>query len=68
MIISDQWGQVPGIVLVAPRFQFFDAADAAKIIEEEVGMYSTYKPHWDVIEKCGRAFAKSCIPIVPFWL
>lgn len=69
MMMSSGWGQMPGIVVVAPQFTFFDAADSAKVLEEELGMFTIgYLPHSEAGRRSALAFAAASIPIVRFWI
>lgn len=63
------WDGVPGIIVVAPSFKFYDSADACKVIEQEVGMYTGgYVAHSAIGEKTAVDFARRNRPFVPFWI
>ncbi len=66
-MVIGEWNGIPGIVIVAPAFKFFDAADSAKLIEKELCMYSSYKPNYPMLHKLARRFAKEQIPL-GFWI
>jgi hypothetical protein len=67
VIISNDWNYIPGVLVVAPSFQVYEASDIAKVIEEEVGIFSSYTSNYESLETLGRVFAKSCIPL-GFWI
>lgn len=69
MLINSTFSPLPGIIVVAPKFEFFDAADACKVIEEELCMYDIkYLDHSDLGRQCAISFMHDAIPFVSFWL
>lgn len=54
-------------MVVAPSFKFYDAAHAAKVIEKEIGMYTTYQPNNAALKASAIRFARANIPFVDFW-
>ena len=66
--VSYEWNGIPGIVVVAPAFKFYDLAGHSHVIEKEIGIVNSYRPNEQALYESAVLFAKSCIPIVNFWI
>lgn len=58
---------IPGVMIIAPAFDFYDAADAAKTIEVECNMDARYEDHSSIGRACALRFARDSIPL-GYWL